>query len=128
MQPNKKILVGIATNGVGGVDSYIASFVRVAAGEGIKCDVLTTKYDASFAAKLGEFGAKLVPIANLHDKPAIRQTFHNLCHLDAGNVPYIGAYMNISTDVMYPYVKECAQAKIPNIVVHGHAHYNSQPT
>lgn len=123
-QNKNKILVGVATNGTGGVDSYILSFVKVAYSQDIYCDVVTTKFSNAYAEKLKENDANLIAIANLHNKKSIYQTIEDLNNKNN----YVAAYWNISTAIMYPYVKASSDCNINNIVVHSHAHYNSQPT
>lgn len=71
MQKNNKILIGVAIDGVGGIDSYILSFVKIANSQDIICDVLTTKFSKAYRNKLQEHGANLIPIANLHNKKSI---------------------------------------------------------
>lgn len=123
MKDNKKILIGVATNGKGGVDSYILSFVKIANLSNIECHVLTTNFSKNYEEKLEENSSKLYEISNLHDKKNIAKTITKLNRKNK----YFAAYWNISTCLMYPYVKAASDCKIPNNIVHSHAHYNSQP-
>lgn len=119
---NKKILVGVATNGKGGVDSYILSFVKIANKNNIECHVLTTNFSKGYEEKLKKNNAILFEISNLHNKTDIAKTITELNNKNN----YYAAYWNISTCLMYPYVKASSDCKIQHIVVHAHAHYNNQ--
>lgn len=118
-----KILVGVASGGKGGVESYILQFTEVCHKHNISVDVLTTNIDESYKSKLNKLDADLVVIDNLHNKDKITSKIFNLQQKNH----YDGAYWNISTAIMYPYVKASVDCGIKNVVVHSHAHYNSRP-
>lgn len=112
-QNKNRILIGVATDGKGGIDGYILSFVKFAYQNGIFCDVLTSKFSKDYQEKLNEFKSDLIPIANLHNRKNIYSEIHKLNN----EKHYIAAYWNISTALMYPYVKAAHKCNMfPNIV------------
>lgn len=122
MSKSKKILVGVSLNGKGGIDNYILSFARVANKYGYKCHVLSTQPTDEYKTKLEEHNAKLIQIDNLHNKKNIYSTIEKLCKEEK----YVCAYWNISTAIMYPYIKAANDNNIKRNIVHAHAHYNSK--
>lgn len=123
MNKTKKILIGVTVDGKGGVDSYINSFVKVANDASYKCDVLTSKFNKNYAEKLAQNNARLYEISTLHQKKNIYSKISELNQVNK----YDASYWNISTAIMYPYVKAAINCGIKNNIVHSHAHYNSQP-
>ena len=117
MKRSRKILIGVALDGNGGVDSFIYKFVNVANNNNFMCDILTTKFNLKFENKLKNLNARLINIGSLHDKKNIYSTINKLC--DENN--YEAAYWNISTALMYPYVKAAKNNKIKINIVQSHA-------
>lgn len=117
MSKNKNILVGVAQDGKGGLDSYIYKFVKIANKNGFHCDVLTSKYNKDFNNKLNKENSRLIKIANLHNKKAI---YNKINSLSEGN-NYVAAYWNISTALMFPYIKAASNNNIHPNIVQSHA-------
>lgn len=124
MKNMKKILIGVAFDGKGGIDNYILEFVKTANKKNIQCDVLTTKPDALYNQKLKSHNAKLIKISNLHNKKNI---YSEIAELHKKN-KYDAAYWNISTSIMYPYLKATKRAGIKCNAVHSHAANNDKPS
>lgn len=112
-----RILIGVATDGKGGMDGYIFSFVEFAYHNGFYCDVLTSKFSKDYQEKLKQLKANLIPIANLRNRKNIYTKIQKLNNENH----YIGAYWNISTALMYPYVKAAQNCNISPNIVQSHA-------
>lgn len=113
-----RVLVGFIGDGEsGGIDTYLMSFMQIAALSNLQLDFLTSCYTDSLAAKLKDKGFRLYEIPSLKKPCAQRRA---ILDLQAEN-HYDAAYLNISTAVMYPAVKAVYDAGIPEIMVHAHA-------
>lgn len=117
MKNSKKILVGVLNDGTGGVDSYIYNLCRLFSSKGYYVDVLTSRLCENITNKFKNVTNNIIKVPRLTEPLRIFSVFDSLNkhnHYDL-------FYMNVSSSLMYPYLKSAKKAGICKIITHSHA-------